>query len=310
MRNYIAYATNLFQKGASEVVLKAMGRAINKTVTIAEIIKRRIPGLHQNTAIDSTPITEVWEPMEEGLERVETTRLVSSIQITLSSGQLDVNSPGYQPPLPEDQIRNVSPDVRGARRGGFVRRGTRGLRRGRGGPPPQAVQDQINPPPIPLPNPGFQGDQIQSNEQPGLRRPPRTRGKGRMGLNQNTNNGNNTSNNIHVPPNIAVNNFNNQGYNPGFNPGYNNTGFNSGYNSGYNPNFNSGFRGRGRGRGRGGRGRGRGGRGRGQFMGFNQNQPRGNMGFRNNMMSNPANIPINQKSPSPGEVQQENIILP
>jgi DNA-binding protein Alba len=26
-------------KGASEIVLKAMGRAINKTVTIAEIIK-------------------------------------------------------------------------------------------------------------------------------------------------------------------------------------------------------------------------------------------------------------------------------
>jgi len=28
------------QKGATEVILKAMGRAINKTVTIAEIIKR------------------------------------------------------------------------------------------------------------------------------------------------------------------------------------------------------------------------------------------------------------------------------
>jgi DNA-binding protein Alba len=41
MRSYIAYATNLFQKGNSEVILKAMGRAINKTVTIAEIIKRR-----------------------------------------------------------------------------------------------------------------------------------------------------------------------------------------------------------------------------------------------------------------------------
>ncbi|KAL3628212.1 hypothetical protein CASFOL_027258 [Castilleja foliolosa] len=31
-----------------------MGRAINKTVTIVELIKRRIVGLHQITAIQST----------------------------------------------------------------------------------------------------------------------------------------------------------------------------------------------------------------------------------------------------------------
>jgi hypothetical protein len=50
------------------VILKAMGRAINKTVTIAEIIKRRIPNLHQITEISSTDITDVYEPLEEGLD--------------------------------------------------------------------------------------------------------------------------------------------------------------------------------------------------------------------------------------------------
>lgn len=44
-----------------------MGRAINKTVMIAELIKRRIIGLHQNTSIESTDITDTWEPLEEGL---------------------------------------------------------------------------------------------------------------------------------------------------------------------------------------------------------------------------------------------------
>lgn len=82
-----------------------MGRAISKTVMIAELIKvfyllqiccyflflfvffmdwfwffscflrtvfglgiqRRIAGLHQNTAIGSTDITDMWEPLEEGL---------------------------------------------------------------------------------------------------------------------------------------------------------------------------------------------------------------------------------------------------
>jgi hypothetical protein len=72
-----------------------MGRAINKTVTIAEIIKRRIPGLHQITQIDSTDITDVWEPLEQGLDRVITTRHVSSIQIILSTKQLDINHVGY-----------------------------------------------------------------------------------------------------------------------------------------------------------------------------------------------------------------------
>jgi len=71
-----------------------MGRAINKTVMITELIKvrgsislcrklvglfscycdrsvylfqRRIVGLHQNTQVGSTDITDTWEPLEEGL---------------------------------------------------------------------------------------------------------------------------------------------------------------------------------------------------------------------------------------------------
>ena len=82
-----------------------MGRAINKTVTVAEIIKRRIPHLHQLTEIGSVNITDTWEPLEEGLDTLETTRHVSVISITLSKVQLDTSQPGYQQPLPEDQVR-------------------------------------------------------------------------------------------------------------------------------------------------------------------------------------------------------------
>ncbi|XP_057473574.1 uncharacterized protein LOC130761981 isoform X3 [Actinidia eriantha] len=68
VRNYISYATTLLQeKRGREIVLKAMGQAISKTVAIAEILKRRIPQLHQDTAISSVSITDVWEPIEEGL---------------------------------------------------------------------------------------------------------------------------------------------------------------------------------------------------------------------------------------------------
>ncbi|KAF5955911.1 hypothetical protein HYC85_008767 [Camellia sinensis] len=103
MRSYISYAMSLLQeKGSTEVVFKAMGRAINKTVTIVELIKRRIVGLHQITSIGSTDITDTWEPLEEGLLP-------------------------YQSPLPADQVKTStefdyegegSPTGRGRGRGG------------------------------------------------------------------------------------------------------------------------------------------------------------------------------------------------
>ncbi|XP_038994630.1 H/ACA ribonucleoprotein complex subunit GAR1-like isoform X1 [Hibiscus syriacus] len=138
MRNYITYATTLLQeKSSSEIVLKAMGRAINKTVLIAELIKRRIADLHQNTSIGSTDIIDMWEPLEEGLLPLKTTRHVSMITITLSKKELDVSSVGYQPPLSADQVKplnefedegapEVPPGTQGRGRGG------RGRPRGRG----------------------------------------------------------------------------------------------------------------------------------------------------------------------------------
>ncbi|XP_071698235.1 uncharacterized protein [Rutidosis leptorrhynchoides] len=137
MRNYITYAMNLLQeKGSSEIVFKAMGRAINKTVTIVELIKRRIVGLHQITSIGSIDITDTWEPLEEGLLPLETTRHVSMITVTLSIKELDTSSIGYQPPLPADQVKvetdfeydgEGSPTARGRGRSG------RGRGRGRAG---------------------------------------------------------------------------------------------------------------------------------------------------------------------------------
>ncbi|CAH9134105.1 unnamed protein product [Cuscuta epithymum] len=99
IRNYINYATTLLQERHGEdIVLKAMGQAISKSVLVAEIIKRRFPRFHQDTAISSVSITDVWEPIEEGLEIVEQTRNVSMVSITLSSKELNKNSPGYQSP--------------------------------------------------------------------------------------------------------------------------------------------------------------------------------------------------------------------
>ncbi|KAG5586831.1 hypothetical protein H5410_047265 [Solanum commersonii] len=133
VRNYINYANTLLQeRHGKEIVLKAMGQAISKAVAIAEIIKvafsglddflpllllfflllndlnlsqRRMPILHQDTAISSVSITDVWEPIEEGLLPVEQTRHVSVISITLSTQELNKNSAGYQAPSEVEQMK-------------------------------------------------------------------------------------------------------------------------------------------------------------------------------------------------------------
>ncbi|URE29269.1 Alba [Musa troglodytarum] len=112
VRNYVSYATSLLQETrVREIVLKAMGQAISKAVAIAEIIKKRNPGLYQDTTISSVSITDVWEPIEEGLVPLETTRHVSMISISLSTRELNKNSPGYQAPLeqPRRQQRYQQP---------------------------------------------------------------------------------------------------------------------------------------------------------------------------------------------------------
>ncbi|KAL0744228.1 hypothetical protein Bca4012_085741 [Brassica carinata] len=106
IRNYITYATTLLhEKCAKEIVLKAMGQAISKTVAISEILKNRVPGLHQDVTISSMSITDVFEPTEEGLVPVELTRHVSVIAITLSLSELNIDSPGYQAPAKIDQLK-------------------------------------------------------------------------------------------------------------------------------------------------------------------------------------------------------------
>lgn len=140
-RNYISYAIQkLTAEGAeaqTTIVLKGMGRAIHKTVNIAEIIKRRVSGLHQITSLESNTLVDVFEPTMQGLSRKEIQRTVSSITIKLSKEQLDEKDPGYQKPIPEDQVQPESkekadqPRQRGAGRRGRGR-GRAGAARGAG----------------------------------------------------------------------------------------------------------------------------------------------------------------------------------
>ncbi|KAI7872300.1 hypothetical protein BDF14DRAFT_1751774 [Spinellus fusiger] len=54
---------------APHIVLVGKGATVNKTVTVAEIIKRRKEGqLYQYTQIGSVAATETWDPVKEALD--------------------------------------------------------------------------------------------------------------------------------------------------------------------------------------------------------------------------------------------------
>lgn len=65
------------------VVLRAAGAAISNLVPLAELIRRRIAGLHQNTEITTMELMEFREPYEGG-EKREFKRTMTMLKVTLS----------------------------------------------------------------------------------------------------------------------------------------------------------------------------------------------------------------------------------
>ncbi|KAG5493995.1 hypothetical protein JKF63_01828 [Porcisia hertigi] len=141
--SYISYAIAVLNgedgKTRNDTVkISGMGGAIYNAVNIAEIVKRRIAGLHQITELGSELVCDEYEPIDrnQNPENVVVERKVSTILITLSRQQLDKSNPGYQEPIPESEVsdqekRDPTMSHRGGR--GGSRGGSRGGRGGRGG---------------------------------------------------------------------------------------------------------------------------------------------------------------------------------
>lgn len=84
--------------GLRQVVFTGSGRAVTKTITCAEIMKRKVGSLHQLTKLQYKVVKEVWESSEGGTSEMTVHRTVPSISILLSKDPLDPQEPGYQPP--------------------------------------------------------------------------------------------------------------------------------------------------------------------------------------------------------------------
>ena len=78
---------------------------MNKAVTVAEITKRRLRGLHQNTQIGLAPAAAATTAGASASSHPQ-----PEISILLSLAPLDPSQPGYQPPLTDEEILNACVD--------------------------------------------------------------------------------------------------------------------------------------------------------------------------------------------------------
>uniref|UniRef100_A0A3Q3F507 Ribonuclease P and MRP subunit p25, b n=1 Tax=Labrus bergylta TaxID=56723 RepID=A0A3Q3F507_9LABR len=85
IRNLMGFAMARMQGEKGVMVFTGSGRAVTKTITCAEIMKRKV-------------VKEVWESSEGGTSEMTVHRTVPSISILLSKDPLDPQEPGYQPP--------------------------------------------------------------------------------------------------------------------------------------------------------------------------------------------------------------------
>lgn len=84
-KSTLNYAINLFSEENEEfIVLKATGQSMLKTVKLAEILKRKISGLHQINEVTRFQDEKVYIPLEEGLDEVTLVKDITMLEITLS----------------------------------------------------------------------------------------------------------------------------------------------------------------------------------------------------------------------------------
>uniref|UniRef100_H2ZUT5 Ribonuclease P and MRP subunit p25 n=2 Tax=Latimeria chalumnae TaxID=7897 RepID=H2ZUT5_LATCH len=102
IRNLMGFAMSQMESAETRVIVfSGSGRAVTKTVTCVEIMKRRLGGLHQITRLRYKTIQEVWQSKEKldgASDNLTVHKNMPSICILLSKDPLDPNEGGYQPP--------------------------------------------------------------------------------------------------------------------------------------------------------------------------------------------------------------------
>merc|ERR1712087_762036 len=103
---YAAYAGKLLlQKDFDYVYLNATGAAVSNSIKVIEYLKTHIKGLHICYNILSKEFVDEYEPKVEGLDKVTTTRTVSTLEAKLTTKKGDEISKevGYMAPTANEE---------------------------------------------------------------------------------------------------------------------------------------------------------------------------------------------------------------
>lgn len=106
IRNLLGFATarmrgdggDVGRAGVRQVVFTGSGMGVTKTITCAEILKRKLGGLHQLSRVYFKTVEEVWEDVDRCGPRMSMQKTVPAISILLSKDLMDPQENGYQAP--------------------------------------------------------------------------------------------------------------------------------------------------------------------------------------------------------------------
>ncbi|NWS14424.1 RPP25 protein, partial [Pachyramphus minor] len=126
IRNLMNFAMAQMElKGSRQIIFSGCGRAVTKTITCVEIMKRKLGGLHQVTKVRYKTMLEVWEKQDllpdSPAQNLTVHKNVPSICILLSRDPLDPNQTGYQPPEPQHGLSEAGEDTLGSSTKGLKR---------------------------------------------------------------------------------------------------------------------------------------------------------------------------------------------
>ena len=99
---YVGRALTLFfGEGKSFVTVKAAEKLMDKALWVAEVVRRKVEGLHMIVNVSEKKIVDVWEPREEGLVTVHQERFLTILEVTLTKTPTpeEKKHPGYHAPL-------------------------------------------------------------------------------------------------------------------------------------------------------------------------------------------------------------------
>lgn len=113
VRKVVAFSIDLIlNKKFPNVILSAISKNMDKVVFIAELIKRKLKGLSQQTSLGTLEFQEVYKPKEhvKGEPEYLVKRKATILSVILDyRDTIDTNHYGYQRPLPLNQVSTKNP---------------------------------------------------------------------------------------------------------------------------------------------------------------------------------------------------------